>query len=285
MQTFRHHVSSRSYAFGLTHCGLAATIAWGTFDEAEARSVIEAWTAQLDGPQYASLLDISHLVFSDDGSFGVFREHLERFRNVRARSVGRQALVARPNFAATLVHGYFAMFPAPHEQRTFADRDAALRWLQHPCCRAGIERMDEARLDLLNRLRQLLDVVPLGDVTVHSAAATLGVTSRTLQRRLAEAPTRFATEYARAQVTRAQRLMRETDRKLSDLALEVGCATPSAFSEVFRRVTGISPSEWRRGRIDDRIEGDVERFGERDRRPEGRVVHEERHGPPARARQ
>jgi len=40
--------------------------------------------------------------------------------------------------------------------------------------------------------------------------------------------------------------MRDPVRKLSDVALDVGCATPSAFSDLYRRMTGESPSEWRR---------------------------------------
>jgi len=69
---------------------------------------------------------------------------------------------------------------------------------------------------------------------------------RTLQRRLAEAGTRFATELGRARVAKAQHLMRTTDLKLSAIALDIGCATQSSFSDLFRRITGRTPSEWRR---------------------------------------
>ena len=82
--------------------------------------------------------------------------------------------------------------------------------------------------------------------TIEAAAAGLAVGPRTLQRRLSAAGTRFGTELAHAKVVRARRLMRDPARRLSDVALEVGCATPSAFSDLYRRMTGESPSQWRR---------------------------------------
>ncbi len=159
-------------------------------------------------------------------------------------------LAAPPRFrksvGALFVRGYLASFPPPYELRDFADRDAALAWLGHPCCAAELDELDQARLDLLARLRGWLDLADLSGATLERAAEGLAVTPRTLQRRLAIAQTRFAVEVSLAQIGRAQRLMRDPDRKLSDIALEVGCATPSCFSDLFRRIVGVTPSEWRR---------------------------------------
>jgi len=83
-------------------------------------------------------------------------------------------------------------------------------------------------------------------VALDVAARALGVTGRTLQRHLAASNTRFTDEVARAQVARAQRLMLDPDAKLGAIALEIGCASASTFSELFRRVTGETPSQWRR---------------------------------------
>lgn len=55
---------------------------------------------------------------------------------------------------------------------------------------------------------------------------------------------------ARYQVTlrmdAARLLLRETRRSVVDIALEVGYANPSHFASLFRRETGLSPSEYRR---------------------------------------
>ncbi|MDP0499902.1 MAG: AraC family transcriptional regulator [Verrucomicrobiota bacterium JB022] len=46
----------------------------------------------------------------------------------------------------------------------------------------------------------------------------------------------------------ARRLLRETRHSISAVALDVGYANPSHFANVFRRVVGLSPSEYRRQR-------------------------------------
>lgn len=46
----------------------------------------------------------------------------------------------------------------------------------------------------------------------------------------------------------ARRLLRETDRSIIEIALEVGYRNPSRFAQLFRRETGLTPSEYRRRR-------------------------------------
>jgi AraC family transcriptional regulator len=46
----------------------------------------------------------------------------------------------------------------------------------------------------------------------------------------------------------ARRLLRETRMSVVDVALEIGYANPSHFAHLFRRETGLSPSDYRRQR-------------------------------------
>ncbi len=46
----------------------------------------------------------------------------------------------------------------------------------------------------------------------------------------------------------AKRLLRETKKSVVDVALDVGYANPSHFAQLFRRETGLSPSDYRRQR-------------------------------------
>jgi AraC family transcriptional regulator len=55
-------------------------------------------------------------------------------------------------------------------------------------------------------------------------------------------PLQFVT---RERITRAQQLIRETSRSLIEIALDVGYTSPSHFAQVFRRVVGVTPSEFR----------------------------------------
>ena len=47
-------------------------------------------------------------------------------------------------------------------------------------------------------------------------------------------------------ITEAQRLLRETDYPVTRVMLESGFLTKSNFNREFQRVTGTSPSAWRR---------------------------------------
>jgi len=46
----------------------------------------------------------------------------------------------------------------------------------------------------------------------------------------------------------ARRLLRETKMSVVEVALDVGYADPSHFAQLFRRETGLSPSDYRRQR-------------------------------------
>ena len=51
--------------------------------------------------------------------------------------------------------------------------------------------------------------------------------------------------HPRAHHPRLQQMMRELKRSLIEIALEVGYTSPSAFAQVFRRITGVRPTEFR----------------------------------------
>jgi AraC family transcriptional regulator len=42
---------------------------------------------------------------------------------------------------------------------------------------------------------------------------------------------------------KARRLLRETDKSVIEIGLDVGYTSPSYFAQLFRREVGISPSE------------------------------------------
>jgi AraC-like DNA-binding protein len=46
----------------------------------------------------------------------------------------------------------------------------------------------------------------------------------------------------------SRQLLRETKKSVVDVALDVGYANPSHFAQLFRRETGLSPSDYRRQR-------------------------------------
>jgi len=49
-------------------------------------------------------------------------------------------------------------------------------------------------------------------------------------------------------INRARQLLRETKKSVIEVALDVGYTNPSHFAQIFRRETGLTPSEYRRQR-------------------------------------
>jgi AraC-like DNA-binding protein len=80
---------------------------------------------------------------------------------------------------------------------------------------------------------------------VETTARALGLSTRTLQRRLREADTTFQGEVLSARVRMAQRCMLESDASLTAIALDTGFTSPQHMATVFRRLVGQTPSAWR----------------------------------------
>ena len=76
-------------------------------------------------------------------------------------------------------------------------------------------------------------------------ARRLGLSERSLQRRLQELGTTFHQELVALRLAEARRRMLDSDAPLTRIALEVGFASIQQFSTQFREATGEPPSQWR----------------------------------------
>jgi AraC-like DNA-binding protein len=97
---------------------------------------------------------------------------------------------------------------------------------------------------LVGELRSWIEA-RLGAAALPAAARALRLSPRSLQRKLAESSTTFQRELDAARVRVAQRLLVSKDATLTEIAYDVGCASPQHFSALFRRVVGEAPSRWR----------------------------------------
>jgi AraC-like DNA-binding protein len=77
-------------------------------------------------------------------------------------------------------------------------------------------------------------------------AAKLGLTRRTLQRRLSEHGTTFVLLAERLLQDRAQNLLSRTAEPITFIALKLGYLDSAHFTRAFRRWTGMAPSDYRR---------------------------------------
>ncbi len=94
--------------------------------------------------------------------------------------------------------------------------------------------------------RVLAQAVMQGDCSMESVARTLGLSVRSLQRRLAEDGTKFQAELDRVRAGLASKYLRESNMTMTALADMLGYADVSSFSRAFKRTRGLSPLAWRR---------------------------------------
>jgi len=102
------------------------------------------------------------------------------------------------------------------------------------------------------KLRQITDWMVehvAEDLNLDRLAAQVGLSKfhfhRLFKRALGVAPARH---HINLRMDVARRLLRETKKSVVDVALDVGYANPSHFAQLFRRETGLSPSDYRRQR-------------------------------------
>lgn len=101
-------------------------------------------------------------------------------------------------------------------------------------------------LPLPERVRQVIQTqLRQGNTTQHAAALALGMSSRTLQRRLAEAGLSFAQLREEVVKRRAKQLLRDDRYTIEQIALKLGYSELRSFSRLWRRLTGQTPRDYR----------------------------------------
>jgi AraC-like DNA-binding protein len=97
------------------------------------------------------------------------------------------------------------------------------------------------------RVRMALAAVLAGSCQIEDIARRLGISRRSLQRKLALEGSSFANVLDQLRRERALALIRRREMTVAAIASEVGFADPRAFVRAFQRWTGLSPSAYRAG--------------------------------------
>ncbi len=253
MQTFTslpeflaHRVGSRlratHFSYGFPREGLALAVAVGRFDFDDLHAMIPLLEAALRFPPHDALWDMSRVDQIVPSAFA----QLERFLRAYFRSAitARRVAVVAPTqgLLRAVGAGLFAFLEAPYAVSTFEDARAALAWL------GAVEadaRLLEQETDSLvahgfgSVVAAWLDAHL--DATIDACARGVGVSVRTLQRRLTASGTSFVAESSAARIRAAEHRL-ATDASLTSIAYEVGFSSPQRFASVFRRIKGESPS-------------------------------------------
>ncbi len=199
------------------------------------------------GP-HRSLVDASRVDGADAAAFALLAEYVRAEAAALADRVTRLALVRPGGLPGAVVAGFYNVAGAPYPVAIFDELAPALGWLGAPDRLAedlaGVHAALTGTDPLLGALHALLreDLVA---AELVPTARRLGVSSRTLQRRLQTLGTSFQAELGAVRLAEAQRLMQDSDAPLTTIAIDTGHSSLQHFSAVFRRATGQTPSAWR----------------------------------------
>ena len=112
-----------------------------------------------------------------------------------------------------------------------------------------IEQILESRPErdeLLHRVQHFVaEHLSSGDPGVETVAKELGMSVRTLSRRLRERDLSYRRMVDDLRRRLTLEYLKDTDLRISDIAFLVGYSEISAFTHAFRRWTGLSPSAHR----------------------------------------
>jgi AraC-like DNA-binding protein len=223
---------------------------WGRPTAEDLRRLLPVLAIELAPPAdaHGSFVDARRIEAGDPGAFGLLVDYVRTNFAALARQVKRLAIVRPSGLAGATVAGFFAVQDAPYAVKVFDDAGKAAAWLGATASLVG--ELDDAVAaasgvpPVVAELRAWLED-RLGAAALPGAARSLRLSPRSLQRKLAEASTTFQRELDGARVRVAQRMLVGCDATLTEVAYDVGCASPQHFSALFRRVVGEAPSKWR----------------------------------------
>ena len=94
-------------------------------------------------------------------------------------------------------------------------------------------------------IQQIWSQVLTGDVSIDSAARSLGTSVRTLQRELNREGTDFRTMANAMRTRRAIELLGQTKGSVTNISMVLGYSAPAHFARAFHKATGLSPKSFR----------------------------------------
>ncbi len=243
-ESFLHWYASPEF------CGFTL---WGIPGEAQIARLTQVLDVELaPALPHVSLVDARRVEAPDANGLAVLVKYMLPLMSGFAQTVRRQALVRPEGMAGAVVGGFYSLVHSHYPTQAFPDPLEAALWLGRPEAEAravleevsGLVAQHMGMSPLLGELHRVLRT-RLTEAHLTEVAREMGMSERTLQRRLRDSGTSFQTELNTVQVRTAQALLLESNAKVTAVAVEVGCASLQHFSSLFRKVTGESPSDWR----------------------------------------
>jgi len=104
--------------------------------------------------------------------------------------------------------------------------------------------------DYIDTLRAVLkSYLPEGYPSARFAAELMGVSERTLARRLSACGMTYGALIDEVRFTEAKKFLLEPGMRIEDVAISVGFDEQGNFTRMFRRVSGLNPREFRKAAL------------------------------------
>ncbi|MEH7415514.1 response regulator [Neobacillus drentensis] len=125
------------------------------------------------------------------------------------------------------------------------------KWLDRQAKDIEIKKVDESLpSSTIDRVLQYLEKTPLDQITLKDAAESVHMNPSYLSQLFKQQLNKKFVDYlTELRIEESKRLLRNTTLRMSEIAERVGYADLAYFSNNFKRITGCSPSEFRKSAI------------------------------------
>ena len=137
-------------------------------------------------------------------------------------------------------------FPASLASLPVVGRDEYLNELLRSYAEEALERSSRARSTVRSKVEDVLPgLLPHGRAVASEVAPRLGMSSRSLSRKLGEEGTSFAEILDQFRATLAKRYLNDETLPVSEIAWLLGYREVSSLTHAFKRWTGTTPRRFR----------------------------------------
>lgn len=139
---------------------------------------------------------------------------------------------------------YELVYPAGLREVAVTTFNSRLRDYFDQQCRGMLEKLGADSGLAAQVRRALIGVMDGGDSGIDAIARRLGMSTRSLQRRLSEEETSYNDLLAEVRQEFARRYLARGTLTASEVAYLIGFTEPPAFFKAFKRWTGLTPREF-----------------------------------------
>jgi AraC-like DNA-binding protein len=243
----RRYIVFRSLAYWQLEHRAFGSIIWGRPDESDVMDLGRAHAVGAGFPPHTTMVDVRDIQSVDLLAFEKFLTFLRERRAEWSPNVTRQAVLYRGGLAHASVLGMFDLLRPGHRVDYFDDPAAAYAAVGAEGGAAELVALRaelQGAPDIVRRVRLAFEALP-PRADFDAVAKQMGMSLRSLQRRLGEANTSLRAQQQEHLLRASELLLESSELDLDAIAARVGASSASHLVTLFKRHRGISPGQLR----------------------------------------